>query len=166
MRSSRALLGQDATEISIEPSIVLGSKKGLAPQDLKMNRRIRVRFLGLVALAALVLGFLYRIFIADAFPGWTIQEAREATLRMDLFTMREAIAQYRLDKKQAPHSLNDLVDEHYLPNIPVDPLTMQRDWVPHFGGTIRNPSVSSAGLDDVHSASLNIGKDGTAYNTW
>ncbi len=35
--------------------------------------------------------------------------------------MRQAIDNYTLDKQQAPQSLDDLVDAHYLREVPVDP---------------------------------------------
>ena len=48
--------------------------------------------------------------------------AREAVLRSNLRTMREAIAQYRADKKQHPHRLEELVSEGYLRTMPMNPL--------------------------------------------
>jgi len=44
----------------------------------------------------------------------TIKRARESVLKQDLQTMRQAIDNYTLDKQQAPQSLEDLVEAHYL----------------------------------------------------
>jgi len=44
----------------------------------------------------------------------TVKRARESVLRQDLQTMRQAIDNYTLDKQQAPQSLEDLVEGHYL----------------------------------------------------
>jgi general secretion pathway protein G len=96
----------------------------------------------------------------------SIQHAREAVLRKDLQTMREAIDNYTLDKQQAPQSLQDLVDGHYLRQIPVDPITQESDWDLHFGDTVITPDQTGGGLDDVHSKSDQIGSDGKPYNTW
>jgi len=96
----------------------------------------------------------------------TVQHARESVLKKDLQTMREAIDNYTLDKQQAPQSLQDLVDAHYLRQVPVDPITQQTDWALHYGDTVVSPDQTSTGVDDVHSNSDQMGSDGTPYNTW
>jgi general secretion pathway protein G len=96
----------------------------------------------------------------------SIQHAREAVLKKDLQTMREAIDNYTLDKQQAPQSLQDLVDGHYLRQVPMDPVTHKDDWVPHYGDTVMSPDQTGTGIDDVHSSSEQISSDGTPYNTW
>jgi general secretion pathway protein G len=95
-----------------------------------------------------------------------VRIAREAVLKQDLQTMRTAIDNYTMDKLQAPQSLQDLVDAHYLHDVPTDPFTNQKDWVPHFGETIISPEQSGTGVDDVHSNSDQTGTDGTPYNIW
>jgi general secretion pathway protein G len=104
--------------------------------------------------------------IAAGMYQQSIRRAREAVLKQDLQTLRTAIDNYTMDKLQAPQSLQDLADAHYLRDIPVDPFTNQRDWVAHFGDTLISPEQTGTGLDDVHSNSDQIGSDGTAYNTW
>jgi general secretion pathway protein G len=96
----------------------------------------------------------------------TVQHAREAVLKKDLQTMREAIDNYTLDKQQAPQSLQDLVDGRYLRQVPIDPIDQQEDWVLHYGDAVLSPDQTSTGVDDVHSGSDQISSDGTAYNTW
>lgn len=96
----------------------------------------------------------------------TVMRARESVLKQDLQTMRQAIDNYTLDKQQAPQSLEDLVDAHYLREIPVDPISRQRDWATHFGDTVLSPEQSGSGIDDVHSNSDQIGSDGKPYNSW
>src|SRR5579862_7649797 len=58
----------------------------------------------------------------------SLQVAREAVLKQDLQTMRNAIQQFTLDKQAAPQSLSDLVMAGYLREIPVDPITRTREW--------------------------------------
>ena len=96
----------------------------------------------------------------------TVQHARESVLKKDLQTMREAIDNYTLDKQQAPQSLQDLVDAHYLRQVPVDPVNQQNDWVTHYGDAVMSPDQTCTGIDDVHSGSDQIGSDGSPYNTW
>jgi general secretion pathway protein G len=95
-----------------------------------------------------------------------IRRARESVLKTDLQTMRTAIDNYTMDKLQAPQALQDLVDAHYLRDLPIDPFTQQRDWVAHFGDTVITPEQTGVGVDDVHSNSDQTGSDGSPYNTW
>src|SRR5438309_12041624 len=58
----------------------------------------------------------------------SVQRAREATLKQDLWVMRQAIDNYTLDKQAAPQSLDDLVQAGYLRKVPVDQITGAKDW--------------------------------------
>jgi general secretion pathway protein G len=53
--------------------------------------------------------------------------AREATLKEDLFRMRDAIDQYYADKGKYPADLQALVADQYMREVPVDPITNSRD---------------------------------------
>src|SRR5258708_17927788 len=53
----------------------------------------------------------------------SLQRAREATLKQDLWVMRQAIDNYTMDKQAAPHYLEDLVQAGYLRKVPVDQIT-------------------------------------------
>jgi general secretion pathway protein G len=96
----------------------------------------------------------------------SIQHAREAVLKKDLQTMREAIDNYTLDKQQAPQSLQDLVDGRYLRQVPIDPVSQANDWVLHYGDTVMTPDQTGSGVDDVHSGSDQISSDGSPYSSW
>jgi len=120
----------------------------------------------LIELMIVISIILILIGMAAGMYQKSIQHAREATLKQDLQVMRSAIDNYTLDKQQAPQSLDDLVDGHYLREVPMDPVSHQKDWVAHFGDTVLSPDQSGSGIDDVHSGSEQIGSDGTPYNTW
>ncbi len=97
----------------------------------------------------------------------SVQHAREAALHTDLRTMREAIDNYTLDRLSPPQSLEDLKNAGYLREIPVDPMTQQKDWVLDYGDTVLTPDQNGSGITDVHSTSATVSKfEGTAYNTW
>src|SRR5918995_4808567 len=57
----------------------------------------------------------------------SVRRAREAVLREDLFRMRDAIDQYYADKNKYPQSLQDLVSDGYLREVPKDPITESAD---------------------------------------
>ena len=59
-----------------------------------------------------------------------LERSREATLRHDLATMRDAIDRYYGDKGVYPDTLGDLVTARYLRAIPNDPVTESaQTWV-------------------------------------
>lgn len=123
---------------------------------------------GFTILELMIVILIISILVGIAVGSYqkSVLHAREAVLKKDLQTMREAIDNYTLDKQQAPQSLEELVDGNYLRQVPVDPINQQKDWVLHFGDTVLSPDQSSVGVDDVHSGSDQIGTDGTAYSTW
>jgi general secretion pathway protein G len=95
----------------------------------------------------------------------SITYAREATLKEDLFRMRDAIDQYYADKNQYPATLDALVSEGYLRRIPEDPFTKsESSWqtVP----AEPDPSNPSAdvGIYDVKSGSDQTALDGRPYS--
>lgn len=99
--------------------------------------------------------------------GNSVQRAKEATLKEDLFRMRDAIDQYYADKNKYPGSLEELVSEKYLRAVPVDPFTQSTDsWQtttsePDPG----NPSLES-GISNVKSGSEQTALDGSRYADW
>jgi general secretion pathway protein G len=103
--------------------------------------------------------------IAMAQYNKTVQAAREATLREDLFTMRKLIDQYAADKGKLPASLDDLQNAGYVHDIPIDPVTDQKDWQVEFGD---DPGSTEAGqgVTNVHSASTETASDGSRYADW
>ena len=110
------------------------------------------------------------ILVSIAAPMYRqqIMHARESVLRQNLFTLRTLISQYTLDKQKAPQSLEDLVSAQYLKQIPVDPMTGTANWtVDQAQDTMSSPDQQDeGGIDDVHSASAQVGSNGTAYSTW
>lgn len=135
----------------------------------RSGRRTRVfSKRGFTILELMVVMLIISILIGIAAIAYdkTVLRARETALKQDLSTMRQAIDNYTLDKQQAPQSLDDLVTAHYLREIPMDPITRQKDWVTHVGDTILSETQSGSGVDDVHSASDQVGSNGEPYNTW
>jgi general secretion pathway protein G len=97
----------------------------------------------------------------------SVMKSREAVLAHNLQIIRQAIDNYTLDKQNAPQSLDDLVQAGYLRDIPVDPMTQQKDWQTKFGDTVLTPDQVTVGIEDVHSNSERTSPfEGTVYNTW
>jgi general secretion pathway protein G len=124
---------------------------------------------GFTLIELMIVMSILLILITIAIPIYnqSILRARESVLRQDLFTMRQVIDRYTLDKQKAPQSLEDLVSAGYIKQIPKDPFTGRNDtWQTVQEDTTLDPSVTEPGITDVHSGSNVVGSDGTAYNTW
>jgi general secretion pathway protein G len=122
-----------------------------------------------------IIGILAAVAISNV--KWAQTKAREAALHHDLFEFRKAIDDYYADKQKYPESLRALMQEHYLRNIPNDPITGKSDWeevqnTPDPSDPNAMPTDPSAdqsvapGIYDVHSQAPGNGLDGKAYKTW
>jgi general secretion pathway protein G len=98
----------------------------------------------------------------------SVDNAREAVLKDDLWTMREAIQNYASDKGQYPSSLDDLKAAGYINDVPIDPITRQRDWTTKSCDEVLSvDQTSTAGVCEVHSgSSASSPFSSTPYSTW
>lgn len=144
----------------------------MKPFDLRMiarsNRRgAKARGFSLLELMIVLTIISILAAIAAVRYDKSVQRAKEATLREDLFIMRNAIQQFTLDKEAGPSSLDDLVEGKYISAVPVDPMTRAKDWHTESEQVLLDPQQTSPGITDVHSSSTQVSPfEGTTYNTW
>ena len=97
----------------------------------------------------------------------SIRKAHEAALKQDLFLMREALDQYYADKNKYPASLEALVDEKYLRNVPKDPFTNSTDsWQIELSEPEPGNPLAEPGVFNVKSGSQETAIDGSPYAEW
>jgi general secretion pathway protein G len=104
-----------------------------------------------------------------AIPSYVgaMRSAREAVLKQDLQTLRTAIDSYTEDKQKGPQSLDDLIQDGYLKEIPVDPMTRSKEtWVTDTSDSLHSLDQTDPGVDNVHSGSTETGADGRSYAEW
>ncbi len=97
----------------------------------------------------------------------SVRTAQEATLKTNLFRMRDAIDQYFADKGQYPSSIQALVTDGYLRSVPLDPITRSTDT---WSTTPAEPDPSrpstDTGIYDVKSGSDGTALDGSRFADW
>jgi general secretion pathway protein G len=92
-------------------------------------------------------------------------KAKETLLKDDLNTMRKLIDQYEADREKLPQSLDDLVNAGYMRDVPLDPITGDKDWDPEMGEDTTSRD-GGQGMVNVHSKAQGEGSDGKAYSEY
>ena len=97
----------------------------------------------------------------------SVLKAQEATLRTDLFHMRDAIDQYYADKGKYPASLDALVTDNYLRKIPEDPITRSADtWQTVPAEPDPSNPTAEPGSYNIKCGAQGTGLDGTNYSDY
>jgi general secretion pathway protein G len=123
---------------------------------------------GFTIIELMIVMTIISIIVAIAVPMYqkSVTRAKESVLRQNLFTLRTVIDEYTYDKAKAPQSLQDLVSEGYLRQVPVDPMTGEADWQTIQEDAVTSVNQTEPGIYDVRSKSDQKSLEGTPYNEW
>jgi general secretion pathway protein G len=156
----------------------MNAERGTMNAETKLRRRgfpfivhrsafIVSRSRGFTLLELMIVISIIIILAVIVLPQYqrTVVVARESVLKDDLFQMRKMLDQYAADKGKLPQSLDDLVSEGYLREMPVDPMTEKREWNTT-NGSDPNSTEGGQGITDVHSTSSDQSTEGTPYSEW
>ncbi|MGH8437741.1 MAG: type II secretion system protein [Pseudomonas sp.] len=119
---------------------------------------------GFTLIELLVVMAIIATLMTIAMPRYfqSLETSREATLRQSLAVMREALDHYYGDTGRYPESLEQLVEQRYLRNAPLDPITERRD-----GWQVVAPPEGVAGsVADIKSGATGRARDGSLYAEW
>ena len=109
------------------------------------------------------------ILISMAIPIYqrSILRAKESVLHNNLFTLRTVIDNYTYDKQKAPQTLDALVSDGYLREIPLDPITgSNQTWRTIMEDASQSVNQAEPGIFDVRSGSDAVGLNGVPYSNW
>jgi general secretion pathway protein G len=124
---------------------------------------------GFTLIELMIVMTIISILLAIAVPIYqkSIVRAKESVLRNNLFTLRTMIDEYTVDKQHAPQSLDDLVSDGYLRQVPVDPITgNNQSWKTIMEDTPAAGDNQQPGIFDVKSGAEGNSLDGTPYADW
>ncbi len=126
---------------------------------------------GFTLIELIIVFTLIGILVGLGIPQYkyAVRKANEATLKENLFQMRNLLQHYFTDKHKYPISLQTLVDEKYLLKIPLDPMTKSTEtWIEIQETLLEDDLLEGVipGTADVKSGSEKKAIDGTNYNSW
>ncbi|MDT8997655.1 prepilin-type N-terminal cleavage/methylation domain-containing protein [Paucibacter sp. APW11] len=136
-----------------------------------MKRLSRSRW-GFTIIELLVVLAAIGLLLSVAAPRYIqhLDHARDVALRHDLQALRLAIDQFHADQGRYPKALDELVVQHYLRALPIDPITGRADsWVliqAQARTDVASGLQAGTGIRDVRSGAPGRGSDGTAYAQW
>lgn len=121
---------------------------------------------GFTLIEILIVVTIIGILISLAQPSFNraVVAAKEATLKENLFILRDVIDQFYADNAKYPSALNELVEKGYIRQVPKDPITGSADTWAAVPAT--DEQGQPVGIYDVKSGSDRTARDGSRYSDW
>lgn len=119
---------------------------------------------GMTLIELLVVLAIIATLLSIAAPRYSgsVDRAKEAVLKENLATVRDAIDKFYSDSGRYPESLDALVAKKYLRKVPVDPITDSAEtWI-----LVAPDGQGSDKVADIRSGAPGTARDGTLFQGW
>lgn len=116
---------------------------------------------GFTLIELVVVMAIVALLVALAAPRYfqSVERSKEAVLRSNLATIRDALDKFYGDTGKYPEALADLVEKRYLRTLPKDPVTdSTTTWV-----IVPPEDTEKGGVFDIHSGAEGNTADGVPY---
>ena len=125
-RHAPSVAGRSSSTPVAAPHAAIFATRGSWPVVRGSRRR------GFTLIEILIVITIIGILVTLAQPSFNraVTAAKEATLKENLFILRDVIDQFYADNTKYPASLSELVEKGYIRQVPKDPVTGSADtWV-------------------------------------
>ncbi|MBB3176030.1 type II secretion system protein [Variovorax sp. Sphag1AA] len=119
---------------------------------------------GFTLIELLVVLSVIAVLLTIAAPRYfgSIDKSKEQALRENLRVVRLTLDKFRADKGHWPKSLDDLVEDHYLHAVPLDPITESSStWI-----LIPPQDAEETGIADIKSGASGLTRGGLPYESY
>ncbi len=119
---------------------------------------------GFTLIELLVVMVIIAMLLSLAAPRYfgSVDKSKEAVLRENLATTRQALDKYYGDNGKYPDTLDQLVTKKYLRTLPMDPFTnSMTTWI-----LVPPENPDQGAVYDIKSGSPDKAQDGTALKDW
>lgn len=134
----------------------------MTPQMTHQVPRPRAVTLGFTLIEMLVVLAIVALLLSVATPRYfgSLEKGREVALQENLRVLRVTLDKFHADKGRYPETLDELVDERYLREVPLDPLTESATtWV-----LVPPKEPDQQGVADVKSGASGTARDGRRFD--
>ncbi|WP_431112939.1 type II secretion system protein [Variovorax paradoxus] len=118
---------------------------------------------GFTLIELLVVLSIVALLLSIAAPRYfgSIDKSKDQALQENLRVVRISLDRFYADKGRWPKTLEELVEQHYLHAVPVDPVTESRSsWI-----LLPPKNKEETGIADVKSGAPGASKNGRAYES-
>ena len=147
----------------VTPPMIPPMTPQMTPQTTHQVPRPHAVTLGFTLIEMLVVLAIVALLLSVATPRYfgSLEKGREVALQENLRVLRVTLDKFHADKGRYPETLDELVDERYLREVPLDPITESATtWV-----LVPPKEPDQQGVADVKSGASGTARDGRRFDT-
>ncbi len=146
----------------VTPPMIPQMTPPMTPQMTHQVPRPRAVTQGFTLIEMLVVLAIVALLLSVATPRYfgSLEKGREVALQENLRVLRVTLDKFHADKGRYPETLDELVEERYLREVPLDPITESATtWV-----LVPPKEPDQQGVADVKSGASGTARDGRRFD--